>query len=76
MIIQQCRKLFRTGRGGYLSYQDTFVWRKITFLWSDSKTAWGAEAPFSTVHVIIKLLSRPLCKNHNCGNPLLLLHMN
>ena len=22
---------------GYLSYQDTFVWRKIKFLWSDSK---------------------------------------
>jgi len=26
--------------GDYLSYQYTFVWRKITFLWSDSKN-WG-----------------------------------
>jgi len=26
--------------GSYLSYQDTFVWRKIIFLWSDSKN-WG-----------------------------------
>jgi len=32
--------------GGYLSYQDTFVWRKITFLWSDSKN-WGGLAPLA-----------------------------
>jgi len=42
-VCQWCRKLFRTG-GGTISYQDTFVWRKITFLWSDSKN-WGAPAP-------------------------------
>jgi len=30
----------------YLSYQDTFVWRKITFLWSDSKN-WGDSAPLA-----------------------------
>jgi len=38
--------------GAYLSYQDTFVWRKITFLWSDSKNLnyWnvgGAGAPLA-----------------------------
>jgi len=32
--------------GTYLSYQDTFVWRKITFLWSDSKN-WGAPVPLA-----------------------------
>jgi len=25
-------------------FKDTFVWRKITFLWSDSKN-WDAPAP-------------------------------
>jgi len=33
------------GGRGYLSYQDTFAWRKITFLWSDNKI-WGTPAPF------------------------------
>ena len=31
--------------GSYLSYQDTFVCRKITFLWSDSKNWGGAQPP-------------------------------
>jgi len=51
--IQWHRKLFKSG-WGYLSYQDTFVWRKITFLWSDSKK-WGgggAPAPFSATDVL------------------------
>jgi len=34
------RKLFRTR--GTINHQDTFAWRKITFLWSDSKN-WGGE---------------------------------
>jgi len=34
------RKLFRTGVGGYLSYQDIFVWRKITC--SDNKNCVGS----------------------------------
>ena len=29
----------------YLSYQDTFVYSKIIFLWSDSKN-WGPALPF------------------------------
>jgi len=37
--IGSCSKL-----GGYLSYQDTFVWSKITLLWSDSKN-WGGLYP-------------------------------
>jgi len=34
--------------GGYLikSYQDIFVWRKITFLWSESKN-WGGSVPLA-----------------------------
>jgi len=31
------------GGVGYLSYQDIFVWRKIAFLWSESKN-WGVLA--------------------------------
>jgi len=42
-IHQWHRKLFKTGRG-YLSNWDTLVWRKITFLLSDSKN-WEASAP-------------------------------
>ena len=37
------RKQFRAG-GAIVDHQDTFVWRIITFLWSDSK-AGGAPAP-------------------------------
>jgi len=32
------------GGGGYLSYRTHFVWRKLTFLWSDSKN-WGGLNP-------------------------------
>jgi len=38
--IGSCSKL---GRGSYLSYQDTFVWR--TFLWNDSKNCGGSIPP-------------------------------
>ena len=31
--------------GGTKSYQETFVWRKITFLWSDSKNSGGTCSP-------------------------------
>ena len=41
--VGSCSKL---GGGGYLSYRDGFIWRKITFLWSVSKTG-GLQPPFS-----------------------------
>jgi len=52
-IYQWHKKLFKTRGESYLSYQDTFVWRKITFLWSDSKN-WEVPAPFPLLmeHII------------------------
>jgi len=42
-IKQWHRKLFKTG--GYLSYQDVFLRRKIKFLWSDSENWRGLQPP-------------------------------
>ena len=52
LAMQWRRKPLRTG--GHSDYQDPFVWRKITFLWKDSKL-WG----FSP-------LAPPFC--HLCTN--------
>jgi len=42
--------------GAYLSYQDTFLWRKVTFLQIDSKLE-GAPAPLAS------LFHLPVSKN-------------
>jgi len=37
--------------GGYLSYRTHFLWRKITFLWSDSKNWGGLEPPLPPLYL-------------------------
>jgi len=40
----------KVGGGGYLSYRTHFVWRKITFLWSDSKN-WEGLSPLCSPYI-------------------------
>ena len=43
-------------RGGYSDCQDTFAWRKITFLWKDSKI-WGGFSPLAPLSAAYDLTS-------------------